>query len=430
MTQWIEEAPPRKRGRSGAKYWLNMLGVLGAAGLLFSRGPGHLLHPELWAEDGAVWLSGAYTDGLHCLMIPRGGYLQTLSVLGGLLAACLPLTAAPLIFAVIAFVVQLAPVALLLSARGEALVPSWTARLLLALYYIGMPNSNEVFVNLTNAMWHLAIVVFMLVVLRKPRSVAGLIAEMLVLVLGGLSGPLVLFIAPIAWWQVVLRRGADGRKPVLYAVVLSLCGVVQAAVLVTHSGTNRMGYLGASFGRLVHILADQIILGGVIGAGYVDRLLAQDFWAQNWPAALCCAVAAVMGLAAFVKGPMAYRQFVVLAVLLMASALKSPIVSETAAQWHEMQYPTIGDRYYILPMLAWFATLLVLAGGRWRFGLQWAARGLVLCCVVGMVVDWCYVPYVHTGYHDAAKKFDRAAPGTTVLFPENPVPWQFALTKD
>jgi hypothetical protein len=300
MTRWIEELQPRARGRSDSKICLNALGVLGPAGLLFIRGPGHLLHPELWAEDGVVWLHGAYTEGVHCLTIPRAGYLQTLSNLGGLIAAALPLTDAPLLFALIAFIIQLTPVILLLSPRGAVLLPSWSARQLLVLYDIGMPNSSEVFVNLTNAMWHLAIAVFLLVVLPKPRSIAGLAADITVLVLGGLSGPLVLFIAPIAWWQVAaFRRRGDGGKRVLYAAVLTLCAVVQGVLVVAHSGENRIGHLGASFNRFVHILADQIVLGGVIGARYVDILLTQHFWLQSWPAALCCAFASSAGAGRF-----------------------------------------------------------------------------------------------------------------------------------
>ena len=44
-------------------------------------------------------------------------------------------------------------------------------------------------------------------------------------------------------------------------------------------------------------------------------------------------------------------------------------------------------------MLAWFMTLLVLAAGISRFGLHWVARGVMLCCVVGIVTDWRHVPY-------------------------------------
>jgi hypothetical protein len=429
MTRWIEALHPRTRGWSGSRIFLNVLGVLGAAGLLFSRDPGHLLHPELWAEDGVVWLQGAYNVGWRCLLIPCAGYLQTLSNLGGLLVAGLPLTQAPLIFALIAFVIQLTPVVLLLSPRGAVLLPSRTARLLLVLYDVGMPNSSEVYVNLTNAMWHLAIVAFLLVVLPKPRSIAGLVVDVIVLVLGGLSGPLVLFIAPIAWWQVAaLRQQGDGGKRVLYAVTLSLCAVVQGALVIAQSAENRIGHLGASFDRLVHILANQVILGGVIGAHDVRRLLTWHLWLHSWPAALCCAGAAVLGVAAFVRGPAVYRQFAVLAVLIMASGLKSPMVS-ISAQWMAMQHPEIGDRYYIFPMLAWFMTLLVLAAERSRFGLNWVARGVMLCCVVGIVTDWRHVPYAHTGYYEAAKKFDRAAPGTTVVFSENPISWKFTLTK-
>ncbi|HUW81042.1 MAG TPA: hypothetical protein VMV54_09155, partial [Acidocella sp.] len=401
-----------------------------AAILLFSRGPSRLLRPELWAEDGVFWLRQAYNSGLSDLMTPIVGYLQTLSRLGGLVAIHFPLTEAPLIFALIAFVVQLAPVVLLLSRRGEALVPSLPVRLLIVLYYIGAPNSFEVYVNLTNAMWHLALVAFLLVVLPKPRTVVGLIADAVVLMVAGLSGPLVLFIAPIAWWQVVeLRRQTDGAKRLLYASLLTLCAVVQGMLVAAQAAQTRVGHLGASFSRLVHILADQIFLGGVIGGNNVLRLLGDRLWLQVWPAALVCVLAIVLGLIAFYKGPTAHRQLVVLSVLIMAGALKSPMVSAVIPQWEPMQYPGVGGRYYIIPMLAWFTTLLVLATVRWRFGLQWVARGLVLCCAVGVVYDWHYTPYVHTGYHSAAKMFDRAPPGTVVTFPENPVPWHFELTK-
>ncbi len=121
----------------------------------------------------SFWLQDAYQRGVASLLLPHTGYLQTLSRLAGLLFLALPLTSAPLLFALVAFAVQLAPAALLLSARGAVLVPSLAARLLLAAYYIGEPNSTEVHVNLTNAMWHLAIAGFLIIVLPKPRRAWG-----------------------------------------------------------------------------------------------------------------------------------------------------------------------------------------------------------------------------------------------------------------
>ncbi|HVE23716.1 MAG TPA: hypothetical protein VNC39_17240 [Acidocella sp.] len=419
--------------RTDLRVWLNLVGVLCAAGLLLSRAPDHLLHPQLWGEDGVFWVSQAYNLGFRCLAIPESGYLQTISRIGALLAIQLPLTAVPFIFSLIAFVIQLAPVALLLSRRGEQLIPSLLGRLLIVLLYIGEPNSSEAYVNLTNAMWHLALVAFLLVILPKPRTTTGLWLDAVVLILAGLSGPLVLFIAPIAWWELVRLRRCTGRaKTLLYAGVLTSCAVVQGiliAMTAMHTTEARLGQLGANFSRLVHILADQIILGGVVGGKTVERLLTQNFWLHTWPATLCCLLALVLGLIAFVKGQAAYRQFVVLSALIMASALKSPMVSMTAPQWELMQRPGAGDRYYIIPILAWGATLLVLSTGKWRFGLQWFARGIMLYSTIGIVNDWHYFPYTHTNYYDSARIFDRATPGVTIEFFENPVPWHFFLTK-
>jgi len=409
-----------------AAFWV---GLLGAGLLLFSRGPSRLLHPELWAEDGVLWLAQAYDVGRSCLLIPVVGYLQTLSRLGAMLAVHLPLTWAPLIFALIAFVVQLAPVAILLSRRAAALVPYWPARLLLSLYYVGLPNSHEVYVNLTNAMWHLALVAFLLVILPKPRTTFGVAADGAVLVLAGLSGPLVLFIAPVAWWQVVAaRHQPDGPKRVLYAGLLSLCALVQGGLVAAHLGTARAGNLGADPDRLAHILADQIFLGGIIGGNNVSLLLQQPFWLRFWPAVACCVAGFFLMGAAFLRGPRAFRQLTVLAALIMASALKSPMITFSQPEWFPMQYPGIGGRYYVIPMLAWFAALTVLAASS-RTGLRWVARALIACCMIGVASDWVYPPYVATAYHNAAKTFARAPAGTTVSFPENPIGWTFALTK-
>ena len=121
---------------------------------------------------------------------------------------------------------------------------------------------------------------------------------------------------------------------------LSLCAVVQGVLVIAQSAENRIGHLKASFDRLVHILANQVVLGGVIGAHDVRRLLTWHLWLHTWPAALCCAGAAVLGVVAFVRGPVAYRQFAMLAALIMASGLKSPMVS-LSAQWMAMQDPEI-----------------------------------------------------------------------------------------
>ena len=84
MTRWIEALQPRARGWSGSRIFLNVLGVLGRGCAVASAAAlGIFCILNLWAEDGVVWLHGAYSVGWHCLTIPCAGYLQTLSRLGG-----------------------------------------------------------------------------------------------------------------------------------------------------------------------------------------------------------------------------------------------------------------------------------------------------------------------------------------------------------
>lgn len=199
---------------------------------------------------------------------------------------------------------------------------------------------------------------------------------------------------------------------------------------------SRHGHLGASPVLLAHILVNQVFAGGIVGMKFVSHYLTGPFglaptgplwWTRSRYALIFCCLGLGVGGAAFLKGPVVFRQFAVFAVLIVASALASPMVTLDRPQWLPMVFPGIGGRYFMLPILAWFVAVLVLASGRQWWA--WLARGAVLCCAIGVVGDWAYAPYAVTDYHQQAKVFDRAAPGAEVAFSENPVPWQFSLIK-
>jgi hypothetical protein len=441
----------RNPGRA-ALWARHVLLLLLSAMLLASRHPGGVLHPTLWAEDGKMFFEHAYLYGLKAFLRPHTGYLQSFPRLVALLGRLVPITWLPAWFMIAGFAMQMAPVGLVLW-RGAEIIPSAWARAALILFYLGMPNSQELFLHLTDAQWHFGLVLFLLVVLAPPQGWAGRWAQYAALVLGGLSGPFSVILAPLAWWQAAetmpaetMRAktlgaktleakplGAERSQAVIQAALLSVTACVQGALVIIGGAAARDPTpLGASVMQLARILADQVFWGGMIGSKLVGQLQPDPWWRDGAvPAAMALLGMAVVTLA-FWRGPGVYRKFSIFAGLILAAGLISPVISIGKSQWAPLDFPGIGCRYYFFAIMAWFAGVLVLAGQR-NPGMRYAARFLLPCFLIGVAVDWRYdfaANDVAARYHQAAKMFQRAAPGSLILFPADPAEiWMMKLVK-
>src|SRR5262245_53072122 len=169
--------------------------------ILFSRRPDALLDPQFYAEDGAYWYVDAYESGLRCLLIPNGGYLNTLSRIVGLLAQLVPFAWAPSVMVLSAFAFHILPVSVFLSSRFDRI--PFEIRLLGSLIYLGVPNSFEIHANTTNIQWHLAIACLLVLLAPADTSRAWRFTDLTLLAISVLAGPLGMFLIPIAavlWW--------------------------------------------------------------------------------------------------------------------------------------------------------------------------------------------------------------------------------------
>jgi len=95
-----------------------------------------------------------------------------------------------------------------------------------------------------------------------------------------------------------------------------------------------------------------------------------------------------------------------------------------------LQVPGVGNRYYFFPMLAFFASLLWLAGSSGqaaRFA-RYSALAVLALLPIGILRDWEYKPFVDYDFKAYAADFERAAPGTAVSIPINP-DWRLVLVK-
>jgi hypothetical protein len=392
--------------------------------LIVARRPSAIFLPQFWAEDGA-WFSHAYTFGAQTLTWPHAGYLQSISRLAALLQAQLPLSWGPLCFAMLSVGIQALPPIFLLSGRFDPVLPSRPVRLLLALFWVAVPNASEIHVNLTDAMWHMSLLSFLIVASPPPRRRWASVAELTGLVLSGLSGPFCLFLTPLAWWRA-WREPNSAIRARAWVLTATVC--VQAAFLVPSVFEVRPKVtLGATFPLLCRIIIAQIGLGGMAGTEFSRDLMASPLLQPDWVMLAFGAAMTVCGALAFYVGSELTRLFLVFAALMLGSSLATPLVSFTEPQWPFLA-SAVGGRYFTVPILAWFVTCLVIAASGPRL-LRVPFVAMIAAFAVGAAHDFRYPAQTDYGFHAEALAFERSEPGKQMKFLIPPVGWSFSLIR-
>lgn len=420
------------------RHWTFLPALVAAVAmlLLWQRCPSVLSLPSFWGEDGWVWYPACYVDGWRCLLIDHSGYLQTISMLVALAAQPFPLLHAPKLFALAALVLQAAPAAFLVSRRMAPAIPRLGVRLLLALLLIAAPGMSEVFVNLTNSQWHLALLCFLVLIAAVPAGWSGRVFDILVLLVGGLSGPFAVFLAPVSvlWWLLHRSRWACWRMLLVLGAA-----VVQASLILLHQDT-RTGQggpgLGVSLRNLDTILLNTILGPATLGWQAMKRngwLADQQGWLFGpglWPlvlSTLLVLAALILAAVALWRGGWALRCFLLFVALEFIAGLFDGLAIDGMALWHQLAVG-VANRYSFHPILAWLAILVSLTVDR-----AWACRilgGLLLACALLFAIpgDWELAPLPPTNFQAQARLFAQAPPGTVMTFQTRPI-FHMTLTK-
>ena len=403
--------------------------------LLWLRCPTIITHARFWGEDGWVWYPTCYVQGWACLTVDHSGYLQTISMLVALASQAWPLAAAPTVFALVALLVQAAPAIFLLSSRMADAIPSRALRFGLALLLIAVPGMSEVYVNLTNAQWHLALLAFLILTASPAKRIGAALFDSAALLLAGLSGPFAVFLAPVAalWW---LRYRGTWR--LWRCVLVAGAAAIQLDLIIQHqhSRGDMASSIGVSLRAATNILVTDIL--GVATIGW--RTLIDKFWdvSRGWltlgsPAALTLATvlelaAALLTLRALWRGPWILRAFLLFVTIEFAASLTAGLRIDQTPLWQELE-GMIGGRYFFHPILAWLAVVICLCADRaWPIRLL-AVGLLAVTVVVAVPHDWSLRPLPpNAAFREEARHFAAAPAGTVMTFPVQPI-LSMTLTK-
>ncbi|NLV73111.1 MAG: hypothetical protein GXY52_00275 [Chloroflexi bacterium] len=176
--------------------------ILLIAALSYWRAPNLFHDPRIWAEEGAVYLSTAYYSGFwRALVVPHQGYYALVPNVATLLALGAGIPRAAMITTLVAFIVQLLPIALIAFSRSQ-----WwqrpAVRLIGVLIVLLAASSGEVWLNTINSQFYLAVATFLILAEDgvDETPVRSLIYAA-ILLMAGLT----------AWYPVLCCRLLSGR---------------------------------------------------------------------------------------------------------------------------------------------------------------------------------------------------------------------------
>lgn len=390
---------------------------------MISREPQLFEVPRLWAEDGKVFYHDAYMVGWPSLFYPLGGYLNSFSRLIALLVQPFALAWVPILYLLAAFICQLLPAGVMLSKSMEDAIPSWPGRFAITCFYAALPNVSELNFNLTNAQWHLAMASFLLTAQSPQHHKINRVFTYSVLLISGISGPFSIFLAPIAFGMWLFQRNTTSLTKALLitstALIQTICLAVTLAAHPRHSGV-----LQASLPLFLSIMANKFFLCSILGAPLASAFLSLPGATSEFVSTLILCFFGMIFFAAWRHGSQIFKWALLWSGIQITAALIEPL----DLNWHQLNLPEFGLRYFAIPSLVCFSGILIAAFQGAKL-IRYFSFGLLILSIYGALLNWPYQHYHSPSFSDCVQAFNITPPGGTITCPETPNGWAMTLTK-
>jgi hypothetical protein len=331
-----------------------------AAVCLALRKPWALLTPQLWAEDGSIFLVQDEQLGLGAWLTPYNGYLHLLPrIVAWGTSRTLDVAWWPAAYNGAAYLVPLALFARLASRRVD--LPAKPALILAFSLVVG---TGEVLIVLTNLQWLAAFFLLLQVFTRPPRNQWERAGDLTLLAVVGLNGPFAAVFGPLLAWKWWGTRNRDD----LAALAVTGAAAVTQGLLLLQTPLD-INAEAAPFRPLMalSVIGSRLVTWPFLGP---DAVRVAAPWVHAVAGALFLSAVAGWALRPEALRPIRLRLVVALAIVTAACAFRA-----RADIWAEDTLVN-GDRYYYIPrvLVAWLVVL------EWRAqpaAVAWAARTLV-----------------------------------------------------
>lgn len=335
---WFDRLAARAREPRFLLVW-----VVVCAGLLALRKPWALHTPQLWAEDGSIFLVQNEQMGLRAWWEPYNGYLHLLPRLIAWAASRIADVAWwPAIYNGAAFALHIGVLIRLASPRVA--LPA-KAGFMLAL--VAVVGTGEPLLNVTNVQWVTAFYLLLHLFLAPPANGAQRVRDLALLAVVGLNGPFALVFLPLFAWRAWERRSRDAW---FACAVLAACAGVQAKFMLQANLALEGG--GAAFRPLMglSIPGSRLVTWPFFGPAAVKA------WPFAVHAALFVTAVAFTGWRTWRAGADRPMRAVLFAAFVLVTVACS--IRVRADTWEDDNLVN-GDRYFFISrvLLTWLLLL-------------------------------------------------------------------------
>lgn len=397
------------------------------------RRPDIITNAQFWAEDGAIWYHQANILGpLQSLILPQQGYYQSISKLVASLSLLLPIYYAPLFFNIIGIAVRCWVVMFLLSKRLD--MYRLPARFMIAAFVLFMPHLEEVHANITNAHWYLSMLLFMVLIARKPTTLPGKVHDVIALVVAGFSGPFIVFMVPLLALKLVCNAKGEGiidkvfsaiKKIDWFSCLFVLFALIQVMTILLSFDDSRIHTeLGATFQLLINILSTRVFAGFALSDVSILELWKMDLINDL-----------IVVISVSIIGFVLYRSdwrtwaIIIYPFTMLFLALARPMISTEIPQWHGFEYPGSGQRYFVITGVFWFS-ILALAASKFTKPLRYLSYIVLLVVIVKVAAyDFNIQPLPDSNWNEQVQRYNNSKVGDKVIMEINPTGWVMEIVK-
>lgn len=309
----------------------------------------------LWAEDGAVFVSGALSDGPGVLFSGYAGYLHLVPRLAAEVALTFPLLIVPLVITLLSAAITslLACACFVFLETRIRLIPlrfaAWVV--CLALPTMGGDVAN----NLANMHWLLLIAAFC-AVLTQSRSAPLALAQCLAVFGAATSDALAFLLLPLVLVRLwLLTKWRDRAVGLTFLAGAALQGVAVVEGLLGTGPARHIAEQYPNFAQLLDLYVNRVVVVGLFGIG--NAQVAFDLVGASLPGLALAAVIAVVVSAVRLDG---LRRVGIIVFTVSSFVFAAGVYS---LQWYaiENSSPTeylVGLRYAVVPTALLLIALL------------------------------------------------------------------------